>query len=126
MGSMNLLYLAHADEDHSAPVTEDSGFLSSLSHLPAWAAVPLILFVMFGLYALMEKLKIRPINRIMMLIPVTILFAILYLEHNPAVTTVLLSGGFIASFALAFILLSSPQAKEKQKDHAGKDQIDSK
>jgi hypothetical protein len=110
-------YLAHAEE------VANEGFIDKLTDLPVWVSLLLIAFVLFGVYVLLEKLHTRPINRVIAMVPLLILIAILYMEHNPTVTTVVLSLGFVATFLLAFALLTGGK-KEKDKnsdDHAGKD-----
>jgi len=79
--------------------------LTTLTHQPTWLSLLVILFVLFGVYALLEKLKIKPLNRLLLILPLLILIAIVYLQHNPTVTAVVLSVGFVATFALAFTLM---------------------
>lgn len=101
---MNLF--AHGGEVEA--VEAEVSLVTALTHQPTWLSLLVILFVLFGVYALLEKLKIKPLNRLLLLLPVLILIAILFLSHNPTVTAVVLSVGFIAAFALAFTLMRTP------------------
>lgn len=93
---------------------QDTGLLNALTHQPVWAAILIIAFVLFGVYCILEKLRVKPLNRIIALVPFLILVAIVFMEHNPAVSTVVLSVGFVASFVLAFTMMSAKQ-KDEQK-----------
>ncbi len=99
------IYLAHAEEE----VTQGTGLLDAVTHQPVWAALLIIAFVLFGIYALLEKLGVKPLNRIIGIVPLLILIAIVFMEHNPGVSTVVLSVGFVASFVLAFTMMSAKQ-----------------
>ena len=105
-------YFAHAGEDHEETVVE-GGFLDSLTHLPTWVSLIIIAFVLFGVYMLLEKVGIKPMNRILFIIPLLIVIAIVYMTHAPIVSSIVLSVGFVASFALAFTLLSDPKETPK-------------
>ncbi len=94
--------LAHAEEK----TVVGDGLLAAITHQPIWAALLIIAFVLFGIYALLEKLGVKPLNRIIGLVPLLILIAIVFMEHSPGVSTVVLSVGFVASFALAFSMMS--------------------
>lgn len=110
--------LAHAGEEHAETTEQTSGLLDALTHQPVWASLLIIAFVLFGVYALLEKFGIKPLNRVIAIVPLLILIAILYMEHNPAVSTVVLSVGFVASFILAFTMMSAKQ-KDSPKDKNG-------
>lgn len=107
--------LGHAGEE----MVQNDGLLDALTHQPAWAALLIIAFVLFGVYALLEKLGIKPLNRVIGMVPLLILIAIVFMEHSPAVSTVVLSVGFVASFVLAFTMMSAKQ-KDQPKDKTGK------
>lgn len=113
------IYIAHAGEEHAETIEQSTGLLSALTHQPVWAALLIIAFVLFGIYALLEKLGVKPLNRIIGMVPLLIFIAIVFMEHNPGVSTVVLSVGFVASFVLAFSMMSVKQ-KEQPKDTPGK------
>lgn len=98
------MYIAHADQE---VLQSNPGLLNALAHQPIWLSLLIVAFFLFGIYALLEKLKVKPLNRIIAMVPLLLLIAIVYLEHNPAVTTVLLSVGFVATFALAFTMMNT-------------------
>lgn len=104
--------LAHGGEVHELK-TQEVSLITALTHQPTWLSLLIIVFVLFGVYALLEKLKVKPINRLLALIPFTLLIAIMYLSHNPAVTTVVLVAGFVATFVLAFTLIRTPRSGDK-------------
>lgn len=95
--------LAHTDE----PVAEatSSGLLDSLAHQPAWAAFLISIFILVSIYAILSLFKLKLINKLFALMPAIIALSILFVSHNPIVATILLSGGFIMTFVLAFALL---------------------
>ena len=119
-----MIYLAHAGHDEAAETATESGLLDALTHQPAWVSLLIIAFVMFGLYTLLEKLKVKPFNRILALLPVLILIAIIYMQHSPLVTTVILSVGFVATFFIAFTMIASgahmPKPKVNKNDEGTK------
>ncbi len=100
----NMLFVAHADHE---VLESNPGLLNVLTHQSVWLSLFIIGFFLFGVYALLEKLKVKALNRVIVLVPLLLLIAILYLEHNPAVTTVLLSVGFVATFILAFTMMGA-------------------
>lgn len=104
--------LAHADEE----VIVGKGLLGALTHQPVWASLLIIAFVLFGIYALLEKLGMKPLNRVIVMVPLLILTAIVYMEHNPTVSTVVLAVGFVTSFVLAFTMMSSKQPRRSPGD----------
>lgn len=109
-------YISHADET----VVEPS-LMDALTHQPLWVSLLILAFVMFGVYALLEKLKVKPANRIITLLPLVILIAIVYMRHNAAVSTVLMSVGFAAAFFFAFTSMTATKKDQpKQKDEQGK------
>jgi uncharacterized membrane protein YjjP (DUF1212 family) len=96
---------------------ERASLIDALVHQPTWLSLILIIFFMFALYNLLEKLKVKPMNRVLVLLPVTLLIAIIYLQHDPLVTTVVLIAGFVVTFILAFTLMRGrPQGEEAGKD----------
>lgn len=104
--------LAHGGEE--AVSEANQGLLDALTHQPVWAALLITAFILFGIYSLLEKLGVKLLNRVIGMVPLLILLSILYLEHNSAVTAVLLSLGFVASFFLAFSMMSSQKNKDKK------------
>lgn len=62
-------------------------------------------FILVSVYAILSLFKLKLINKLFALLPVIIALSILFLTHNPIVATILLSGGFIMTFVLAFGLL---------------------
>lgn len=110
-----MIYFAHAGHDEAAETVAESGLLDTLTHQPVWISLLILAFVFFGLYTLLEKLKVKPFNRILALLPVSILIAIVYMQHSPIVTTVILSGGFIATFFVAFVMITAGDKEQNPK-----------
>jgi hypothetical protein len=108
-----ITYFAHGGEVEAA---EEASLITAVTHQPTWVSLLVIIFVLFGLYALMEKVRVKALNRILVLLPLLILIAIGYLQHNPTVTAVVLSAGFIATFALAFTLMRTPPDDGKSEE----------
>lgn len=116
-------YFAHAGEEHAEAAEQSAGLLNALTHQPVWAALLIIAFILFGIYVLLEKLGVKPLNRVISLVPLLILIAILFMEHNPVVSTVVLSLGFVASFVLAFSMISgNTGGQAKNKTNGNKDE----
>lgn len=115
-------YFGHGGEVHELETGEVS-LARALTHQPTWLSLLIILFVLFGVYALLEKLRLKPLNRVLVLLPVTLLIAIMYLSHNPVVTTVVLIGGFIATFILAFTLMRGQGKTAKSEEPEPKDSV---
>lgn len=116
-------YFAHAG--HEAEEAVSGGLLDALTHQPVWLSLFVIAFFLYGIYELMGRLRIKPLNRIIAMVPLLILIAIVYLEHNPAVSTVVLSVGFALSFFLAFTMMGKPidsktNKSKSEADHEGK------
>lgn len=105
---MLLRYVAHAGETHTEEAVQ-TGLIDSLMHQPAWLNLLLVGAALFAVYTLLEKLKIKPLNRVLLLIPVLLALAVLYMADQPIVATVLVSTGFLLSFALAFTMLTGPK-----------------
>jgi predicted membrane protein len=103
-------YIAHTGEEAVA----QNGLIEALGHQPVWVSLLVVAFVLFGVYALLEKLRVKPANRVIALLPLLILLAILFMQHSPAVSTVLLSVGFVAAFFFAFTAMTG-QKKEQSK-----------
>jgi len=110
-----------AHTDHAVETVNNEGLLDSLTHQPTWVSLLIIAFVLFGVYALLEKLKVKSFNRVLALVPLLILFAIIYLQHNPLITTVLLSIGFVTTFVIAFTLMTGKGENKKPETEKLKD-----
>lgn len=98
---------AHGSEELEATAEASSGFIDTLTHQSAPLSLLLIAFVLFVLFTVMKFMKVNFLNRVLVLIPVIIGIAIFYLPHNAAVTTVVLSCGFILTFLLVFTMLAA-------------------
>ena len=109
-------YFAHGDEVHVEETTHEGGLLTSLTSQPTWLSLIIISFVLFGVYSLLEKLKVKQLNRILIMVPLLILIAILYMGQNPAVTTVVLVVGFTVTLLLALTLLRGQPKTDKPSD----------
>lgn len=108
-------YFAHAED--AVETSQESGLIDSLTHQPTWISILIVAFILFGVYTLLEKLKIKPFNRILALVPLVILLAIIYMEHNPVITTILLSLGFVTTFVVAFMLMTGKNQKPNPETH---------
>ena len=109
------MYFAHTEEVEEV---SGEGLLYSIQHLPTWAALLVVSFVLFGLYMLLEKFKVNMLNRVLILLPLLILTGIFFLQENTLVTTVVLTLGFAAAFFLAFMMLAGkPDKKAKEESN---------
>lgn len=89
--------------DHSAG--PDPDLFVALAHQPTVVSIIVCSAVMLAVFGLLSIFKINPLMRALLLIPVAILLAVVYMPHNPTVTTILLSTGFVSTFLMAFTLL---------------------
>ena len=104
---MKFYLLSHAGEENTeAVVSSSSGFLYTFTHQSAPLSLLLIAFILFVLFTAMRIMKVIFLNRVLVLIPTLIAFAVFYLPHNAMVTTVVLSIGFILTFLLVFTMLA--------------------
>lgn len=94
---------------------ERISLIKALAHQPTWLSLLIIAFFLFGMYDLLDKLKVKPMKRVLMLALITLLIAVIYMPHNPAVTTVLLLGGFVVTFVLAFTLMRGQKGEKPDK-----------
>lgn len=69
---------------------------------PFFVSLLAVCAILFALYTVLEKLKVRGLQRILVIIPILLLLAVFYFEHGPLIATVLLSVGFLLSFIVAF------------------------
>lgn len=96
--------LAHAGEEHA--VEQSEGIISAVWHWPTWAAMVLVLCLLGLVYVLAAKLfRLGFAGRLLVLVGSAIVLGVVYLPHNPTVTALVLSGGFIITFLLTFTLL---------------------
>ncbi len=72
---------------------------------PFFVSLLLVSSLLFALYTVLEKLKVKGLQRVLTLIPVILAMAVFYFEHGPLIATVLLSVGFLLSFIMAFAQL---------------------
>lgn len=94
---------AHSGEHPEAAT--DSGLLSSLAHQSIPVALLLCAIVLLAVFGALRLLPIKPLTRLLLLVPVTFALAIFYMPHQPIVSSIVLSLGFITTFALAFTML---------------------
>lgn len=80
--------------------------LSTILAQPFFISLLLVGAVLFFIYTLLGTVKVKPLNRLLILIPLLLALSILYMNHNAIVATVLLSTGFLLSFLLAFTMLA--------------------
>jgi hypothetical protein len=100
--------LAHAGEE-AAESPAASGFWDSVAHQSAPAAMVFVLFVLIAVYGILGIFKVKVLSRLLMLLPVIIGLAIFFMEHNPTVAAITLSGGFILVFFLVLTMLGAPK-----------------
>lgn len=100
-------YFAHAGEAHD--VTEaSSGLLDTIAHQPVWIALLISAFVLISWFAILGLFRVKLVSKLLALLPALMVLALLFFEHNPVVASILLSGGFILVFILAFAMLRNP------------------
>ncbi len=100
------MYFAHGDELHeTSEVSED--LLTTIGHYPLAVSLVLVTIVLVSLYFILGLFKLSFLTRCMLLVLFMIAIGIFYLGHNPAVTTIVLSIGFVAAFVIAFAQLSA-------------------
>ena len=97
---------AHAGEEH---VEEKVGLVSRILDQPTWVALIIVTAVLAAIFLLSWKLGFM--KRLLVLVGSTILIGIIYLPHNPSVTGIVLSTGFIATFLLTFTMLAGASRK---------------
>lgn len=98
--------LAHAGGGHEEVTAASSSLFDTLVHQPTWVALIIVTIVVFAFFSLLGLLRINLLTRLLLLIPALIGIAVFYLPHQPMVTTVLLSLGFIGTFFLVFTMLA--------------------
>ncbi len=92
-----MLFFAEADAS--------SSLLEQIAGQPFIVSLLLVVALLFGAYIILEKLGASPLQRILALIPLMLVLAVFYFQDGPLVATVLLSTGFVLSFAVAFLQL---------------------
>jgi hypothetical protein len=99
---------AHADAAHSGSVAKD-GFWAVVGHQPLWVSITLVCAVIAAIWLLSFKLSFfaRCLVVILALIPI----GIFYLPHNPQMSALVLSVGFIAVFLVVFTSLGLGKSK---------------
>lgn len=102
---------AHAGEAHEA-AEASSGLLDAIAHQPVWIAFLISVFVLISWFAILGLFRIKLVSKLLALLPAVMALALLFFEHNPIVASILLSGGFILVFALAFTMLRVPPKKK--------------
>lgn len=96
------MFMINFAEVNVAPTS----FLESVTGQPFLVSLLLIFALLFAIYTVLEKLRIKGLQRMLALIPVMLLLAVAYFQHGPLMATLLLSSGFLLSFILAFAQLS--------------------
>lgn len=95
------LLIAH-DEARAEP---SNNLLDSITHQSVFVALIICGVVLLALYGILVSLKLNVLNRLLLLIPAALALSLLFYQHQPIVSTILLSGGFILTFLLAFTML---------------------
>lgn len=98
--------LAHAGEEH---VEEKVSLISQILHQPTWISLLVVAGAITGIFLLTWKLEFM--KRLLIIVASTILIGVAYIAHNPSVTGIVLSGGFIATFLLTFTMLAGAARK---------------
>lgn len=92
-----MMYIAHG---------ETPTLFETITGQPFWVSLLLVSAILFITYTLLEHFGVKALQRILALIPVLLLLAVVYFQHGPFITTMLLSLGFLLSFVLAFAQLT--------------------
>ena len=98
-------FVAHAGEAHAE---ESVGALGSILHQPTWVGLLLVAIVGVLLFQGTKLLKWSLPARLLVTVASLIGIGVLYLPHNPSVTGISLSIGFIVTFLLTFTMLGKP------------------
>lgn len=83
--------------------------LTSITSQPLWVSIILVGAVVFFIYTLLGVLGIKVLNRLLIFIPILLALAVIYMQEQPVMATLLMSVGFLLSFVLAFTMLAGPQ-----------------
>jgi hypothetical protein len=75
-------------------------------HQPTWLSLLLVAGFLLSFFSLLGLLHINWLTRLLLLVPAMIGIALLYLPHQPVVTGIVLSFGFIMTFLVVFSMLS--------------------
>lgn len=100
-----LSLLAHAGENHEETAAASNDLLTTIGHQPFVVSLLICVGVLAAVYGLLSLTPLKLPAKLLGLFPAIIILGIFYLQHNPSVTTVLLSVGFIGVFLLAFTML---------------------
>ena len=98
-------FLAHAGENHEETTTVSNDLLTTIGHQPFVVSLLICVGVLAAVYGLLSLTPLKLPAKLLGLFPAIIILGIFYLQHNPSITTVLLSVGFIGVFLLAFTML---------------------
>lgn len=98
-------FLAHAGENHEETIATSNDLLTTIGHQPFVVSLLICVGVLAAVYGLLSLTPLKLPAKLLGLFPAIIILGVFYLQHNPSVTTVLLSVGFIGVFLLAFTLL---------------------
>lgn len=99
-----LLMLAHAGEHSEA--SEQTSLISSLFHQSTPISLLIVAACLGAVYLVTAKIiKLSFSQRLLAVVATAIVLGMVYLSHNPTVTAIVLSVGFIACFLLTFALL---------------------
>lgn len=99
-----LMLFAHAGEEHT--VKTSSGILAEILHQPAWVGLLVVITALLLVYFVCSKIiKLNPGLSMLITVGTCIILGVLFMPHNPTVTGIVLSGGFVVTFLLVFSLL---------------------
>ncbi len=88
-----------------AEVVATDNALHTLLHQPTWIGLLMVAATLAAIHMLSSRLKVTPTARLLIVLASSIVIGVLYVPHNPSITAIVLSVGFIATFALTFTQL---------------------
>ena len=80
--------------------------LEQITTQPFLVSILLLGALFFFLFMGLGALNVKPLNRVLGFVPLSLVLAVVYMQDAPLIATILLSGGFLASFVLAFSMLA--------------------
>lgn len=99
----SVLRIAHAGEE----IAEPEGLLDTLTHQPLPLALLMVAFILLAFYGILTYFKVTFVSRLLAIIPLMLVISLVFMQHNPVVTSITLSVGFILTFLLVFGMLGA-------------------
>ncbi len=88
--------------DESEPIST----FETVTSQPFLVSLLLVGGILFLVYSVLQSLGVRGLQRLLAIVPIMLILAVIYFQHGELIATVLLAGGFLLSFILAFAQMS--------------------